>query len=82
MSPLLVKELIKKLTKESPDAVVIVRAYEDGSCVEDVSNKNPHTEMYWKGNPPTEKGIPTVTIGVLEDHGASCSLATYKKFTT
>lgn len=76
---MLVKTLIEKLQKQNPNAVAVVRAYEDGSVVEAVSNKHAK-KMYWKGDSPVaDENIPTVIIGVLGDYGIDIVQETYKR---
>ena len=79
---MLVKTLIEKLKNENPDAVVVVRSYEDGSIAEEVSNKHAK-KMYWKGaSPIKDKTIPSVTIGVMGDYGVEMDRTGYEKLLT
>ena len=80
MPSLTVKGLIDALSKENPKAIVVVRSFEEGSTVRDVSSKEHASDLYWKGDSPVgDSSIPTVVIGALEDCGYDCGKEQYEK---
>lgn len=67
--PLKVREVIEQLLQCDQEAVVIVRAFEDGAFAQEVipSTVTNAKAMYWKGDCPVRSEYtPTVVIG--EEH--------------
>ena len=77
---MLVKHLIEILKKCDQNAVVVCRAYEDGSVVKEVIDDIHTSILYWKRDSPVKDiSIPTVTIGSMDDGATSINKDQYKE---